>query len=102
MKKRVVEFVVGAMLLAAVALIGCGGSILPQAGLAMDGAARGLEVVCVEESPRCLKAKTLLAIARRAYGRAVEAEANGKPDAAALIDQAARDIEDLIIAVNAP
>lgn len=100
MKKRFVEFVVGAVLLAAVMLIGCGGSVLPQAGKAIDASSSLLETVCVDENEKCEKARALLEAARRAYARAVDAEAKGNPDAADLIDQAARSIEELVSVIR--
>lgn len=101
MKKRAVEFVVGAILLAAVLMGGCGGSVLPQVGQHIDSAASLLNVVCVEETQRCIDARALLGVAIAAYHRAETAEAAGTPDAAALIDQAAKAIEDLLRTVKA-
>lgn len=100
MKKRAVELVVGVVLLAAVAMFGCGGSVLPQVGQHIDSAASLLNVVCVEETQRCIDARALLDVAISAYHRAETAEAAGTPDVAALIDQAAKAIEDLLAVVK--
>jgi hypothetical protein len=96
MKKRAVELVVGAILLMAVMLGGCGASAMAKYGRTLDASASLLNVVCVEDSPKCAEATALLAVAMSAYRRAETAEAAGTPDAAELIDQAAKAIEDLL------
>lgn len=102
MKRRVVEFVVGTILLAAVAMgIGSCAETLPRVNDALAATTSLLGHVCVTGGDKCDRAQALLEAAKRAYDVAVAADAAGAPDAAALIDQAAKAIEDLLKAVRA-
>jgi hypothetical protein len=102
MKKRVVEFVVGAILLTAVAFgIGSCASALPRVNGALSATSSLLDQVCVDGGEKCDRAQALYAVAKRAYDRAVAADLAGAPDAGALVDQAAAAIQDLMKAVKA-